>query len=72
MTNFFFITVVYIKEELEDAFDVNIQNQNPSLNEVDGFNEAMIANEDNQIVDRDDSTEEITIKEEPLPDDLVS
>ena len=72
MTIFLFISVVYIKEELENAFDVNIQNQNPSLNEVDGFNEAMIANEDNQIVDSDDSTEEITIKEEPLPDDLVS
>ena len=59
---FFSISVVYIKEELEDAAPhVKIENEmNPLLITEKGFNGANY------------SMDEIDIKEEPLQDHLVS
>ena len=71
---FLLIADACIKEELDDAeFDVEIRPVvNPLLIEVDVINEALIANNGNQIMGSNDSIEEIIIKGEPLQDDLVS
>ena len=66
-----FISDACIKEELDDAFDVNIEPVgNPIPNK--GFNETLIAKKEEKNIVSHDSMEEITIKEEPQQDELVS
>ena len=69
-----FFTVVWIKEELDDAeFDAKIVPVvNPFLIKVNGLNGALIAKEERPIIDRSGSMEEIDVKEEPIQDDMVS
>ena len=61
-----------IKEDLDNAgFDNKIEPAVSPLH-MKGFNEPLIAKKGTKIIGSNDSKEEITIKEEPLQDDLVS
>ena len=44
---------------------------NPFLIKVDGFSGTLMAKKENQTIHSTDSMQEITIKEEPLQNDLV-
>lgn len=68
---FFFISVVYIKNEVEDAaFDVKFQPA--KLLGKDDSIKPFIIEKQNQIIGPADCMNELDIKDKPLPDDEVS
>ena len=70
---FFLISAVFIKEGLDNAF--NVQNE-PDINSLlfkqDCLNKVIINKKKNQIIETDYSINEFDIKEDPLQDDVVS
>ena len=69
----FFISVVYIKEELHDAaFDVKIEPVMNSYVQEDEFSVALNVEKYNKHIGTNKSPKGLAVKELPSQDDLVS